>query len=200
MSIFKKIYLLAATAAIVLSLGVTSMAQAATVAQGGTDASGTTFASSGSLVLSNNAAYFQGPTTPPSDWVWLQQDPGNNPVTFNFTFDLTGFQISTASLAGLWGIDNIGSVVLNGTTILSNLPLVEVGNFNVLTAFSSLTGFNAGLNTLAFNVANAGGPGAFRATAVVTASPVPVPAAGLLLIGALGGLVALRRRKARADV
>jgi hypothetical protein len=32
----------------------------------------------------------------------------------------------------------------------------------------------------------------------VSVAPVPVPAAGFLLIGALGGLVALRRRKTAA--
>ncbi|WP_274789844.1 VPLPA-CTERM sorting domain-containing protein [Roseovarius tolerans] len=40
------------------------------------------------------------------------------------------------------------------------------------------------------------GEGAAKKQNLVTATPVPLPAAGLLFLGALGGLAALRRRKA----
>lgn len=46
---------------------------------------------------------------------------------------------------------------------------------------------------------NSASPGSFRLKSItMTVSAVPVPAAGLLLLGALGGLAALKRRKQTA--
>ena len=139
-------------------------------------------------------------TFPSSNWVWPDDTSGFAAVTFTFSFDLTGYNLATASLNGLWGIDNIGSVALNGN-ILSTLPNVVVGNFSSLTAYiaNSAALFNQGLNSLVFSVSNQGGPGAFRATGTVTADPsaVPMPAALPLLASSLGALSFLRWRTKR---
>lgn len=198
-------------AAVALVLSTASFAQAATVAVGGTfadsNANGGAFTlvngGGDTIIASNNLAYFQGATTPASEWVWRSagniNNRPNNETTFRFQFDLTGFLLSSTTLSGLWGIDNIGSVLLNGT-VISNLPNVVTANFNVLTALSATTGFNAGVNTLDFVVKNAGGPAGFRAAVTVEAdvlpSAVPLPAGGVLLLSALAGFAALRRRKA----
>ena len=183
-----------------LAFGVASSAQASTVASFGTGSTGSvvggTVVSSAALSDTNNGAYFQGATSPASNWVWQNTPDEFASLTYTFSFDLSGYNLNTASLDGLWGIDNIGTVELNGN-LLSSLPNVVVGNFNVLTAYGSsiASEFNQGINSLVFSVANQGGPGAFRASGTVTASPVPVPAAGFLLVGALGGLGLMRRRK-----
>ena len=60
--------------------------------------------------------------------------------------------------------------------------------------------FNQGMNTVNYALFDNAGPAAFRATAIVTADPVsaavPLPAGGLLLLGALGSLALRRKRKA----
>ena len=184
--------------AAVLSLAAFS-AHASTVASFGTGSSGSvtggTLTPSVSVSDTNHSAYFQGATTPASNWVWATSLGPNDSMTYTFEFDLTGYNLNTASLSGYWGIDNIGTVLLNGN-ILSELPNVVTGNFNVLTAYTASVAsyFNQGINELVFQVANQGGPGAFRASGVVTAA-VPLPATLPLLLGAFGFLgVALRRR------
>lgn len=149
----------------------------------------------------NHAAYYQGATTPASNWVWTNDPSEDATINFTFSFDLTGYDLYTVSLSSVWGVDNVGSVSLNGNQ-LSVLPSVVVGNFNVLTAFSTTDAsyFNQGVNSLVFNVSNAGGVGAFRAAGEVyadlipTPDPIAVPAPATLLLVALG-LVTLGLRK-----
>jgi len=122
-----------------------------------------------------------------------------NPLNFTFSFSLTGFDVLTAELTGLWGVDNVGSVFLNGQMI-SSLSGVVTGNFNVLHTLSAgpgSTAFFAGLNVLSFDVENRGGPGAFRASVAVTADAKPVPEPTTLAIFALGimGLASRRLKK-----
>ena len=38
-----------------------------------------------------------------------------SPYSFELTFSLTGLQASTAVLSGMWGVDNNGSIDLNGS-------------------------------------------------------------------------------------
>jgi hypothetical protein len=145
-------------------------------------------------ILFNND-YFQGATTPASNWVWdsEQSNGENNQLIFTFSFSLAGYDVTTASLSGLWGIDNVGTVLLNGN-LLSSLPDVVVENFNTLHAFSAGPGssaFVSGLNVLTFDVGNRGGPGAFRASVEVTAE-VSTPSVAIMF---LLGLVAVASRK-----
>jgi len=191
-------------ASAVLILTVSSLANATLILEGGTGSTG-----AGNIILNGGGttvdvahnAYFNGATTPASDWVWdLANSNGEaNPLNFTFSFSLTGFDALTAELTGLWGVDNVGSVFLNGN-LLSSLPNVVTNNFNVLHDLSAGPGssfFVAGLNVLSFDVENRGGPGAFRASVKVTAEAEPVPEPSTLAIFALGiiGLASRRFKK-----
>ena len=188
----------------VLILTVSGLANATLILEGGTGSTG-----AGNIILNGggtsvdvgHSAYFNGATTPASDWVWdlASSDGVANPLNFTFSFSLAGFDVLTAELTGLWGVDNVGSVFLNGN-LLSNLPDVVTGNFNVLHTLSAGPGssaFVAGLNVLSFDVGNRGGPGAFRASVKVTADAKPVPEPTTLAIFALGimGLASRRFKK-----
>ena len=156
----------------------------------------------------NNAAYFQGATTPASNWVW-GVDPGQDAtINFTFSFDLTGYDLNTVSLSGLWGVDNYGSVALNGN-LVSALPAVtpKYTNFRTLTAYSTseVSYFNQGMNSLVYSATNDGGPGAFRAAGEVFAdfapappqpASVPAPASLMLVLAGLAGFGARKRQKA----
>jgi hypothetical protein len=192
--IFKVITLAAGVS--LLALG----ANAATVAVGGTGTGGAGgFTDPAGTVDTNNGAYTQQVTTPASNWVWVE-NPASEFITydFTFTFDLTGFDASTASLEGLWGVDNSGTVDLNGTEV----SFLDFGYpaFQTLTAFTDAGAtFLDGINTLTFHATNEGGPGAFRASVSVEAAPVPLPASLPLLGAALAGLgYAATRRKRNA--
>lgn len=197
----------AVTAAVLTFNGA---ADAAVVAIGGTGSSGAgnfTLTSSGVSTDTGNSAYFNGPTvvagTPiASSWVWPQIDGGFAPnAVYEFVFDLTGFNLASATLEGLWGVDNFGSVSLNGN-LLDALPNVDVTNFNILHAFSNTvdTFFNAGVNVLRFTLGNTEdqgfNPAAFRAAVLVTAtSEVPLPASLPLFLAGLGAFSFARGRR-----
>lgn len=195
----------ALTAAIVILFAMLaqSPAKAAIVAQGGTDvtgAGGFSIVGGAPLQTVYHPFYNQTPTTPASQWVWDQAFSPN--VTFEFGFDLSSYDASTASLSGLWGVDNFGEIALNGTQIAA-LPnsANTTGNFLSLHGFSVGLGsslFQAGANLLTFSLHDIGAPGAFRAALTVEADPlaaVPLPAGAPLLILALGGLAWVRSRR-----
>jgi len=103
---------------------------------------------------------------------WLvpgtSDDDGNAPLgnyTFQTTFTLPAF--SSASITGQWALDNSGiSIAINGTPIPgTSVPESRPGPggttifpFQEFTPFSVTSGFQTGLNTLAFTVFN-GFPG-----------------------------------------
>ena len=154
---------------------LTNAANAEIVLRGGTGSSGAgnILLTNGTMVDVGHSAYFNGSTTPSSDWVW---DAANttgegNTLEFTFSFSLEGYDPSTAKLTGLWGVDNVGSVSLNGT-LLSDLPNHDEENFRSLHALSAgpeSSIFVAGLNVLTFTVADLGLPGAIRASIEVSA-------------------------------
>lgn len=115
--------------------------------------------------------------------------------TYRTTFDLTGLVASTASISGQWSVDNQGfDILLNGVSNGSTAT-----GFQSFYAFSLLSGFVDGVNTLDFVVENQGGPTGLRVEATgsadrtpslaVVAVPEPVSLAilgsGLLAVGML---------------
>jgi len=77
---------------------------------------------------------------------------------YRTTFNLSGFNLPTASLTGQWAADNEGSNIL-----LNGLPTGNAGaGFNFWSPFTISTGFKAGENTLDFIVHNGGGPTGLR--------------------------------------
>lgn len=98
--------------------------------------------------------------------------PSGN-TTFRTTFDLTGFDLATAQLAGRVAADNgVTDIVLNGVS-LGGVP----SNFTAFSEpFTIADGFVDGVNTLDFVVSNLGfDPMAFRAELSGTADPLPEP-------------------------
>ena len=189
------------TTCAVLILSVSGLVNANLILEGGTGSAGV-----GNIILNgggtsvdvSHGSYFNGATTPASDWVWDQANSNGvaNPLNFTFSFSLTGFDVLTAELTGLWGVDNVGSVSLNGN-VLSNLPNIIVHNFTTLHSISAGPGssaFVSGLNVLSFDVGNRGGPGGFRASVKVTADAKPVPEPSTLAIFSLG-LIGLTLRR-----
>ena len=125
---------------------------------------------------------------------------GTGFYTYTTTFDLTGFNLSTAVLNGTWGGDDAwGGVTLNGQAIAWTAGYPGPCCFFDGT-FNATTGFLPGINTLSFTIdqtdnwfdyANIGGG---TVTADPIGSPTPEPAS-LLLFGSAISALALRRRK-----
>ncbi|WP_432377681.1 PEP-CTERM sorting domain-containing protein [Duganella sp. P38] len=120
--------------------------------------------------------------------------------TYTLSFNLAGYDASTASFAGRMAADNAVTVKLNNQIIGGG------ASFSDWASFSANSGFVAGVNTVDFIVTNwaqnGGNPTGLRVefgSSSVTA--VPEPETYAMLLGGLG-LVGLlpRRRKLRGQV
>ena len=143
----------------------------------------------------HHPAYFADTAT--AAWV-SPGSSGNAGVGGNYTydlvFDLTGLDPATASISGIFGTDNDGSISLNG-----NAPVATTGfaGFGATTSFSFTSGFLSGLNTIHVTVDNGGDPTAFfvqfNSGTADSPSGVPEPTTFLLMGSGLGGLALIRR-------
>ena len=138
-----------------------------------------------------------------SQWIWENSTGWPNKVTrtFRTTFDLTGFDPTTAVINGLWGVDNFGEdILINGISTGHSLLVYGYANFENLYPFVIDSGFQSGINTLDFVVRDRELIAALRTQLSGTADPtvvlgvttVPEPSSLLLLSMGLAA-VALRR-------
>jgi hypothetical protein len=132
---------------------------------------------------------------------------GAGSVSFNFTANASQLPLSLFSATANLTFNN---AVITGlylsifdgvNTVYQALSVTDLGNGSTLVggsianAFSSPNGLTQTL-TLGWSGYSTGPKGTINLSLSVAA--VPLPAGGLLLIGAIGGLAALRRRKALA--
>lgn len=101
-------------------------------------------------------------------------------VVSNLMFDVGGYQIGDYVDVNIFGISNVFLGTIAVTSDVVGLDLSGFGSITRLLFDDSSTAAGVGYANFSFDQ---------------VAAPVPLPAGGLLLIGALGGLAALRRRK-----
>ena len=121
---------------------------------------------------------------------------------YQTSFDLTGFDETSAVLTGQWSVDDVSST-LSINNVATGFTITGASAFASLHNFSISSGFVAGLNTLQFTVSNVTIVGGLNPSGLVvlisgTANPIAVPEPGsmaLLGVGAAGLALAYRRRK-----
>ncbi|MDR2260248.1 MAG: PEP-CTERM sorting domain-containing protein [Azoarcus sp.] len=149
------------------------------------------------------------PTVWATNVEWISNIPSatnnDNPTSFHFyqTFDLTGYDPTTAQLSFEVAWDNLfNGFSLNGGQLTN--PLSNTNPPFGFVPFSVSSGFVDGLNTIHFYVEGDGVTDglAFNVLSfTATALPIPEPGIGALLLGGIGimGMIARRRRTARAS-
>lgn len=126
--------------------------------------------------------------------------PGSFTVPFTLSFNLGGGDPNTAAITGRWATDNCGTAQLNGGAAFSTIAACNTStSFTQWTSFAVNAGFQAGINTLTFNLQNVGaGVGAIRVEFLSSqvVSDVPEPATFGLLGASLLAVGLVRRRRA----
>lgn len=130
---------------------------------------------------------------PSSSWISpstnLTPEPAGNYV-YRTTFDLTGFDPSTAVITGRWSIDDFGTSMKLNSTETGNTQLANDA-YTFWKSFTITSGFVSGINTLDFTINNVVWTTGLRVELSGTAA-VPEPGASFPVI--LGLMAYLLRR------
>ena len=163
-----------------------------TVASNGYVTANGSFPLAGNWLANDSTSSWLTPTDNQGD----TYDASSNGIyTWSTTFNLAGFDATTASLTGRFAADNSAIAYLNGVQIGTS------GGFTSWSSFAASNNFNAGVNTLSFVVTNlaqnGGNPTGLRVeflssnvTAVPEADTYAMMMAGLGLMG----LIARRKK------
>ncbi len=195
--------------------GINGLANTGTGAGGTSDANYGLSAASSDTVIGNTAPVITLDNVwPISPWLandgvskWITPTAsqgqsfdayGAGSYTYTLSFDLAGYNASTAAFTGRFAADNDAVVTLNNQVIASGTGFTE------WTAFAAGGGFQSGVNTLQFVVnnwaQNGGNPTGLRVeflSSSVAAVPEPSSYAMLLTGALLLGVVARRRIQVR---
>jgi hypothetical protein len=120
---------------------------------------------------------------------------GNNDYLGVGLFTWTVNNLLPGTMNFSFGINSLTQTLFNGSNPDGSGPNTAIPNFFA----SYIPGFGAGGSSVLLFLDDGGADGDDNHDDLIVRldylAPIPVPAAGFLLIGALGGLVALRRRK-----
>ena len=122
-------------------------------------------------------------------------DPvSNGTYSWTLSFNLNGFNASTANFSGQFAADNAAVVKLNGTVIGTS------SGFTSYSSFAANSGFNAGANTLEFVLTNyaqgSGNPAGLRVEFLQSnVAAVPEPETYAMLLAGLGLIGSIARRR-----
>ncbi len=144
-----------------------------------------------------STARWIGPVT---DVVNMPSATTTGDYVYKTTFDLTGFDPTTAVITGQWTADDVAPLmtinsVSTGYTISGSSASATLNNFTIS------SGFIAGLNTLQFTVSNVTITGGLNPSGLLvimsgTATAVPEPASiALFSLGAISIALANRGRR-----
>ena len=121
------------------------------------------------VIMHPHGSYF--PNNAHSTWIWQMANgrPTSVTRTFETSFDLTGYDVTSAKISGVWGTDNFGlDILINSVSTGITSP-----TFTMLTPFTIDSGFVAGQNVLQFVVQDVGAVAGFRVDNIVlTAVPI----------------------------
>jgi hypothetical protein len=144
-------------------------------------------------------AHFWVANTTTSQWI-TDFTQALGPFVYSTTFDLTGYDHTSATLGGLWSADDQAIMKLNGVVVASLFfPLTQP--WQELSAFAINSGFIAGFNTLTFEVPNIGGPSGLHVQIAGDAALTAVPEPSTFALAAVGlGLMYRQVRRRRSVV